>query len=86
MQTSGLPNDKKLAALRARKEQLLAQLRQREAQVTTAERKRDARAKIIIGAAMMATPAGEREALLGMVLPRLAERERGFVLARLPKM
>ena len=77
------PADKRLADLYARQEQLLAQIRDRETVVAKEERRRDAKAKILLGGALMTLPAGEREALLGMLLPRLGEREREFVASRL---
>ena len=75
--------DRQLATLRAKQDQLLAQIRDRETIVAKEERRRDAKAKILLGGALMALPAGERDALLGMLLPRLAERERAFVAGRL---
>lgn len=78
-----LPADKRLAGLYFRQEQLLAQIRDRETVVAKEERRRDTKTKILLGHAVLELPVGEREALLGILLPRLDERDRRFVTGRL---
>ena len=80
------PADKRLADLYVRQEQLLAQIRDRGTVVAKEGRRRDVKAKILLGGALMGLPAGERGALLGMLLPRRGEREREFVTSRLPAL
>ena len=75
--------DRQLATLRYKQDQLLAQIRDRENVVAKQERRRDAKTKILLGEALLELPAGEREALLGILLPRLDQRAREFVAGRL---
>ena len=69
----------RLAKLRERQLQLTAALREAEAVAAGRQRKQETRAKIILGAVVLAMPAGEREAILSMLLPRATERDRRFI-------
>lgn len=69
----------RLKKLREDKRQIVERLRQEEAKASTRQRKRDTRAKIILGAVVLAMDKDEREAILSMLLPRVSERDRQFV-------
>ena len=75
----------RLNKLREDKKLIVEALRQAEAKAAIRQHKQAARAKIILGAAMLSLPAGEREALLPMVLDRLSERDRRFLADHLAK-
>lgn len=72
-------NTAKLEKLRQRQEQIAEAIRAAEAVEATRQRKEENRAKFILGSAILSLPAGEREALLPMVLDRLNERDRHFI-------
>ena len=69
----------RLKKLRENKKQIIEALRVAEADASTRQRKRETRAKIILGAVVLSTAEGEREALLAMLLPRIMERDRQFI-------
>ena len=69
----------RLKKLREHKQQIMEELRQAEAKAATRQRKRETRAKIILGAVVLSMQAGEREAILSMLLPHTSERDRSFI-------
>ena len=71
-------NDR-LQKLREEKKLLIETIKQAEAKASTVQRKREARAKIIVGGALLSLAESEREALLSILLPRMTERDRIFV-------
>ena len=71
-------NDR-IQKLRQRRQLLRESLKQAEVQASKRARTRQTRAKIILGAAVLSTPAKQREALLGMILDQIVERDRQFV-------
>lgn len=73
----------RLEKLRHQKTLLHEALKQAEAKASKRQRKRDTRAKIILGAVVVSMPEDEREALFSMLLPRMTERDRGFVTEHL---
>lgn len=68
-----------LQKLREEKKLIIEALKQAQAKASTVQRKREARAKIIVGGALLGSPESEREALLSMILPRMIERDRTFL-------
>ena len=73
----------RLRKLREEKQLIIERLRLAEAKALTRKRKEATRAKIILGAVVLAMPEGEREALLSMLLPRTVERDRQFITEHL---
>ena len=71
------------AKLLQRQQQLTAALQANQAQILSRQRKEQARAKIILGGALLSLPSGEREALLSMLTPHLNEREQRFITEHL---
>lgn len=69
----------RLEKLRQRQEQVVQAIREAEAQAANQQRKEQNRAKFILGGAILSLPAGERDALLPMVLGHLTERDRHFI-------
>ena len=73
----------RLERLRRKQEQIAATLRTMETEVIVKKRKAVTRAKIIVGGTVVAMPAGERDALLAMILSRMTEKDRCFVNGQL---
>ena len=71
-------NDR-LEKLRHEKKLIIEALRVAEHKASTRQRKRENRAKIILGAVVLSMQAGEREAILSMLLPHTTERDRSFI-------
>ena len=69
----------RLEKLREEKRLLIERLHQAEAKASTRRRKQETRAKIIWGAAFLALPEGEREAMASSLLHLMTERDRRFV-------
>lgn len=69
----------RLKKLREDKRLIIERLHQAEAKASTRQRKRETRAKIILGAVVLAMAKDEREAILSMLLPHAIERDRQFV-------
>ncbi len=69
----------RLQKLREDKRLIMEALRVAEHKASTRQRKQDTRVKIILGAVVLSMQAGEREAILSMLLPHTTERDRSFI-------
>ena len=75
----GMTQSSRLQKLRQRQARLDEELRAAKAAVDSRHKKDLHRTKLILGGALLTMPAGEREALLPMLLHHLDERQRRFV-------
>ncbi len=76
----GLKTAQKLkAGIKAHQEKLAKLVSEDARKKASQRRKAETRVKIIVGSVVLATPVGEREALLAMLLPRMTGRDQATV-------